>query len=131
MGLGADLGGGNVDISFVLKAFLRSVFFHCFYLFLLQLLFLTIVKKKLCPVVIWRGRNLHISMVLVVFYKMRVFSQMRSSNDFFEKPKGQKRTWANPMSSTQCKSFAKLRISFFCLYMISNVHLALLYNLKR
>ena len=36
--------------------------------------------------------------------ELRVFSQMRFLNDFFEKSKGEKRTWANPMSSKQWKS---------------------------
>ena len=37
-------------------------------------------------------------------YEMCVFSQMCVLNDFFEKLKGGKRTWANPMGSKQWKS---------------------------
>ena len=40
----------------------------------------------------------------MMFYEMRMFSQMRFLNDFFEKSKGKKRTWANPMGSKQWKS---------------------------
>ena len=34
---------------------------------------------------------------------MRVFSHMRLFNDFFDKSKGKKRTWANPIGSKQWK----------------------------
>ena len=43
-------------------------------------------------------------LVLIVFYEMRVFSQIRFFNDFFENSNGKKRTWANPMGSKQWKS---------------------------
>ena len=36
----------------------------------------------------WRGHQVNISFVLIVFDKMSVFSQMLFLNDFFEKPKG-------------------------------------------
>ena len=42
--------------------------------------------------------------VLIWCSEMRVFLQMRFFNDSFEKSKGEKRTWANPMSSKQWKS---------------------------
>ena len=48
MGLGTDLGGGNVDISLGLKVFLRSVcFLSFFFIFSYSICFLTIVKKTL------------------------------------------------------------------------------------
>jgi hypothetical protein len=58
--------------------------------------------------VILRSQNVDISLVLIVFYEMRVFSQMRFLNDFFEKSKGEKRTWANPMGSKQWKSLYEI-----------------------
>ena len=50
------------------------------------------------------GQNVDIMLVLIEFSEMRVFSQMRFLNVFFEQLKGKKRTWANPMSSKQWKS---------------------------
>ena len=50
------------------------------------------------------GQHVDIIFVLQRFFEMRVFSQMRFFNDFFEKLKAEKRTWANPMSSKQWKS---------------------------
>ena len=55
-----------------------------------------------------RDQNVDISMVLIVFYEMRVFSQMRFFHDFFEQSKGKKRTWANPMGSKQWKSLYEI-----------------------
>ena len=50
------------------------------------------------------GQNVDIMSVLKGFSEMRVFLQMRFFNDSFEKLNGEKRTWANPMSSKQRKS---------------------------
>ena len=50
------------------------------------------------------GQNVDITLNSLMFYEMRVFSQMRFFNDLFEKSKGKKRTWANPMGSKQWKS---------------------------
>ena len=50
------------------------------------------------------GHHVDIILVLIWFSEMRVFSQMRFFNDFFQKLKAEKRTWANPMSSKQWKS---------------------------
>ena len=50
------------------------------------------------------GPNVDIMLDLIRFSEMRVFLQMRFFNDSFEKLKGEKRTWANPMSSKQLKS---------------------------
>ena len=50
------------------------------------------------------GQTVDIMLVLTGFSEMRVFSQMRFFNDFFEKSKGEKRTWANPMTLKQWKS---------------------------
>ena len=70
---------------------------------------------------ILRGHYIYISLVLPVFYEMRVFSQMRFFNDFFEKSKGKKRTGANPMNSKQSKSLYEIDnftflfiCAFFC-----------------
>ena len=57
---------------------------------------------------ILRGQHDDISLVLIVFYEMRVFSQMRFFNDFFEKSNGKKNTWANPMGSKQWKSLYEI-----------------------
>ena len=84
------------------------------------------------------ARNGDIMLVLIRCSEMRVFLQMRFSNDSFEKL-GEKRTWANPMSSKQWKSFyenddfAFRFVGVFSFFdkvrkmMISDVHLALLY----
>ena len=45
-----------------------------------------------------------ISLVVILFYEMCVFSQMRVCNDFFETSKGNTRTWANSMGSKQWNS---------------------------
>ena len=50
------------------------------------------------------GQNVDIMLVLIGFSEMRVFSQVIFFNDFFERSKGKKRTWANPMGSKQWKS---------------------------
>ena len=48
---------------------------------------------------------------------MRVFSQMRFLNDFFDKLKGKKRTWANPMGSKQWKSLYEIdNLTFLFIY---------------
>ena len=66
---------------------------------------------------ILRDQNVDISLVLIVFYEMRVFSQMRFLNDFFEKSKGKKRTWANPMGSKQWKSLYEIdNFTFLFIY---------------
>ena len=54
------------------------------------------------------GQHVDIALVLIVFYQMRVFSQMRFLNDFSEQSKGEKRTWANPTGSTQLKSLYEI-----------------------
>ena len=50
------------------------------------------------------GQNVDIMLVFIWFSEMRMFSQICLFNDFFEKLKAEKRTWANPMSSNQLKS---------------------------
>ena len=57
------------------------------------------------------GQHVDIMLVLAWFSEMRVFSQVSFLNDFFEKSKGKKRTWANPMGSKQWKS--SYEIDFF------------------
>ena len=86
------------------------------------------------------GQNVDMMLVLTRSSEMRVFLQMRFFNDSFEKLKGEKRTWANPMNSKQWKSSYEsddlaFRFSFAFLslfekvrqIMIVAVHLALLY----
>ena len=50
------------------------------------------------------GKHVDIMLVLIRFSEMCVFSQVSFFNDFFENVKGEKRKWANPMSSKQWKS---------------------------
>ena len=57
---------------------------------------------------IWGGQNVYIILVLTWFSQMRMCSQMRLFNDFVEKSKGEKRTWANPMGSKQWKSLYEI-----------------------
>ena len=54
------------------------------------------------------GKHVDIMSVLIRFSERRVFSQVSLLNDFFEKSKGQKHTWANPMGSKQWKSSYEL-----------------------
>ena len=62
-------------------------------------------------VVIWGGERVKSTSVLIVF------SQMCFLYDFFEKTKGRKRTWANPMGSKQWKSQFEIgNFTFLCLY---------------
>ena len=64
-----------------------------------------------------RGQHVGISLVLIMFYELRVFLQVRFFNDFFEKSKGKKRAWANPMGSKQCKSFYQIyNFTFLFIY---------------
>ena len=66
---------------------------------------------------ILRGPNVDISFVLIVFYEIRVFSQMRFLNDFFEQMKMEKRTRANPMGSKQWKSLYEIdNFTFLFIY---------------
>ena len=99
MVLGTDLRDGNVDISLVLIVFLKRCVFSCFFFIFLCDLFLVDRKQKHQKnVVILGGQNVDIMLVLIGFSEMRVFSQVSFFNDFFEKLKGEKRKWANPMS---------------------------------
>ena len=66
---------------------------------------------------ILEGQNVNIMLVLICFSEMRVFSQVSFLNDFFEKSKGEKRTWANPMSSKQWKSVYEIdNFTFLFIY---------------
>ena len=63
------------------------------------------------------GQNVDIMLVLIGFSEMRVFSQVSFFNDLFEKLKGEKRKWANPMSSKQWKSLYEIdNFTFLFLY---------------
>ena len=108
MVLGTDLGSGNVDISLVLKVFLKRCVFSCFSSFFNLICFWLIEKKHQKNVVILGGQNVDIMLVLIGFSEMRVFSQVSFFNDGFENVKGKKRTWANPMSSKQWKSLYEI-----------------------
>ena len=74
-------------------------------------------KKHQKIIVILGGQNVDIMLVLIRFSEMRVFSQVSFLNDFFEKSKGEKRTWANPMSSKQWKSLYEIdNFTFLFIY---------------
>ena len=63
------------------------------------------------------GQHVDIMLVLIGCSEMRVFSQVSFLNDFFETPKGEKRTWANPMSSKQWKSQYEIdNVTFLFIY---------------
>ena len=65
------------------------------------------------------GQNVDIMLVFISFSEMRVFSQVSFLNDFFEKSKGEKRTWANPMSSKQWKSLYEIEnLTFLCVHVL-------------
>ena len=97
---------------------MKRCVFSCFYCFFLCDLFLVDRKKKHQKiVVILGGQNVDIMLVLIGFSEMRVFSQVSFLNDFFEKSKGEKRTWANPMSSKQWKSLYEIdNFTFLFIY---------------
>ena len=59
------------------------------------------------------GQNVDIMLVLIGFTEMCVFSQVSFFNDLFEKSKGKKPTWANPMCSKQWKSLCEIDIFHF------------------
>ena len=59
-------------------------------------------------VVISGGQHVDIMLGLIRFSEMRVFSQVSFLNELFEKSKGKKRTWANPMGSKQWKSLCEI-----------------------
>ena len=59
-------------------------------------------------VMISGGQNVDIMLGLKGFSEMRVFSQVSFLNELFEKSKGKKRTWANPMGSKQWKSLYEI-----------------------
>ena len=68
-------------------------------------------------VVISGGQHVDIMLGFIQFSEMRVFSQVSFLNDFFEKSKGEKRTWANPMSSKQWKSLYEIdNFTFLFIY---------------
>ena len=63
------------------------------------------------------GQHVDIILVLIFFFEMRVFSQVSFLHDFFEKSKGKKRTWANPMGSKQWKSLYEIdNFTFLFIY---------------
>ena len=64
------------------------------------------------------GQNVDISFVSIMFYEVRVFSQMRLLKKIFETLKGEKRTWAHPMGSKQGKSLYEIdNFTFLLIYM--------------
>ena len=118
MVLGTDPGGGHVDISLVLKVVFEEVCFFMFlFILLCDLLLVDREKQKQQIALILGGRNVDIILVLIGFSEMRVLSQVSFLNDFFEKSKGEKRTWANPMSSKQWKSWYEIdNFNFLFIY---------------
>ena len=75
MVLGTDLGGGNVDISLVLKVFFEEVCFLCFYYFFDVICCWSIEQQK--PeqiVVIVGGQHVDIMLGFIWFSEMRVLS---------------------------------------------------------
>ena len=63
------------------------------------------------------GQHVDIMLVFTVVSEMRVFSHVSFLNDFFETSKGEKRMWANPMSSKQWKSLYEIdNFTFMFLY---------------
>ena len=64
------------------------------------------------------GQHVDIMLVLIGFSETRVFSHVSFVNDFFETLKGEKRMWANPMSSKQWKSLYEIdNFTFLFVYM--------------
>ena len=113
--LGTDLGGGNVHISLVLKCVRKAVFFHVFIYCFILFVFCRLDKKHENIIVISGGQNVNIMLVFIGCSEMSVFSQVRFLNELFEKSKGEKRTWANPVGSKQWKSMYEID-NFICLF---------------
>ena len=67
---------------------------------------MTIGQNHCLLVVILEGKHVHIMFVFIGCLKCVCL--MRLSNDSFEKLKGEKRTWANPMGSKQWKSLYEI-----------------------
>ena len=61
------------------------------------------------------GTNVDIMLVLICFSEICVLSQVSFLNDSFEKSKGGKRTWADPICSKQLK-FPHEMINCICLF---------------
>ena len=67
-------------------------------------------------------QKVNIMLVFIRFSEMRVFSQVSFFNDFFEESKGEKRTWANPMTSKQWKSSYEIdNFTFLFIYVFFRV----------
>ena len=69
-------------------------------------------------IVMISGRQtVDIMLGFIWFSEMRVCSQVSFLNDFFETSKGEKRMWANPMSSKQWKSLYEIdNFTFLFIY---------------
>ena len=66
---------------------------------------------------IWGGQHVDIMLVLISVSEKSVFSQVSFLNDFFETSKGEKRMWANFMSSKQWKSLYEIdNFTFLFIY---------------
>ena len=88
-----------------------------FSLFCYVICFLSIGHKYEKIVVISGGQHVNIMFGFIGFSEMRVFSQVSFLNELFEKSKGNKRTWANPMGSKQWKSLYEIdNFSFLFVY---------------
>ena len=75
MSLGTDVGSGHIDMSLVFNVFWEEPVFMCVLYFYMQVAF-----RRLCNnhdlLVIRGGRNIDITLVSLVSYEIRVFSQM-------------------------------------------------------
>ena len=68
------------------------------------------------------GQNVDIMLGFIRVFEMSVLSQVSFLNELFEQSKGNKRTWANPMGSTQGKSDYEIDNStFLFVYLFFNV----------
>ena len=87
------------------------------FIFLCVLFLVDRTKTHEKIVVISGGQHVDIMLVLIWFSEMHFFSQVSLLNDFFEKSKGKKRTWANPMGSKQGKSLCEINnFTFLFIY---------------
>ena len=87
-------------------------------MFLYVICFWSIEQKKHQKTLVVSGcQHVDIMLVLIWFSEMRVFSQVSFLNELFEKSKGKKRTWANPMGSKQWKSLYEIdNFTFLFIY---------------
>ena len=66
----------SLDLKVCLRGVCVCVFFFVVHLCLYSICFLTIVKKDSFLVIVLRRQKINVSLILIVFYDMCVFSQM-------------------------------------------------------